>query len=396
MKRGQSRRTFLRLGAVSAGLGTAGCSAIEALSRSKGSDATWPMFQHDAANTGYSPDKGPRADVSARWRFKTEGGQQTSTWPPAVVDGTVYVGGDWLYALDAKTGTKQWQKPLGRPAPPAIVDNIVVVPRTAPRWRLTGLAAVSGEQLWELDIGFNGYSWPTVADETVYIGGGSRDSRSVYAVDLTTGVERWRFPVERVVGTPAVVDGTVFVGDRGRGPDDANEPTFYALDALSGDELWRIDLDYLWSPAVVDGRVFVCSGAIIYALDAATGEIEWTVTRNLDRGAVMFPAIADETLYVTGTDVAAYDIQDGTQLWQAGREMKGLFPTLTEDTLYATDGAGTLHALSTSGGQSRWTYDVASPQRKPRSTQRGSAPAISGETAYVMGVSGSVYALEEG
>jgi|GEM_PF-2157814 outer membrane protein assembly factor BamB len=49
-----------------------------------------PMFQYDAANTGTSPDEtGPQTTVGEQWFFETGGSVEA---PPAVVDGTVYVG----------------------------------------------------------------------------------------------------------------------------------------------------------------------------------------------------------------------------------------------------------------------------------------------------------------
>jgi len=396
MKRTSSRRTFLQLGAVCGAVGTAGCT--DTVGRIIGDDdatgTDWPMSQYDAGNTGHTPDSGPSDGVSVRWQFETEGAPLRSTWPPAVVDGTVYVGGEWLYALDARTGEKRWQKPLGRAAAPAVSDGIVVVHRDAPREEFVGLDASTGEVQWRVDIGGTVYSWPTVADGTVYTGGTEGETHHVHAIDIETGTEEWRVEVDRI-GPPAVVDGTVYVGDQHRNPDGTGEPTFHALDAETGEELWRTDLAYVRSPVVADGRVFATSGATIYALDAGTGSVEWTVGRELDRGAVLFPAVADDTLYVSGTDVSAHDMEDGSEKWQVDRGMHGLHPTVTDDTLYATDGDGRLHALSTDDGEERWSLDIATPEPDVEGEQRGGPPAISGGTAYVLGVSGTVYALEE-
>jgi len=63
---------------------------------------------------------------------------------------------------------------------------------------------------WTHETGNGVYSSPAVVDGTVYIG--SRDNR-VYALDAATGRERWTHETGGDVhSSPAVVDGTVYVG----------------------------------------------------------------------------------------------------------------------------------------------------------------------------------------
>jgi outer membrane protein assembly factor BamB len=94
---------------------------------------------------------------------------------PTAVDGTVYVGssdGD-LYALDAGTGSVDWQRDLGRTVE----------------------------------------SSPAVVDGTVYVGSShSGRGGGVYALDAERGTVDWSHEASTVHGSPAVVDGTVYVG----------------------------------------------------------------------------------------------------------------------------------------------------------------------------------------
>jgi polyvinyl alcohol dehydrogenase (cytochrome) len=103
-------------------------------------------------------------------------------------------------------------------------------------------------------------------------------------IDTTTVADltrAWLFTTDDVVtATPAVVDGTVYVGDW--------SGAFYAIDAETGDEVWRVNTDVhptvysgqiVSSAAVADvgGRrlVYVGAGKTMYAWDATDGEEVW-------------------------------------------------------------------------------------------------------------------------
>jgi outer membrane protein assembly factor BamB len=76
----------------------------------------------------------------------------------------------------------------------------------------------------------------------------------------TDGNPQWRFQTDGFVkSSPAVVDGTVYVG--------SNDGHVYAIDASSGTEQWSFQTDgYVdSSPVVKDGRVYV-GGDTVYAL----------------------------------------------------------------------------------------------------------------------------------
>jgi outer membrane protein assembly factor BamB len=187
------------------------------------------IFNDGEAGTLYAIDT---ATAEQEWTFEasTEAGSLLSA--PTVVDGTVYIGGEYnggdgtfgdedgvLYAVDAVTGTEEW--------------------------------AFTEPSLHQ-------YRSPTVADGTVYIGskeylgGGPPEenySASVYAVDATTGQQEWAFTeAEETFNTsPTVANGTVYLGDE--------EGKMYALDATTGTEEWTFT-DPLGltssSPTVVD------------------------------------------------------------------------------------------------------------------------------------------------
>ena len=87
---------------------------------------------------------------------------------------------------------------------------------------------------------------------------GSLDSY-FYAVDSSTGQERWRFKTEdRIVSSPAIADGfspTIADGVVYFSSDDGN---LYAVDITTSQERWRFTVEEgsLSSPALVDGMVY--------------------------------------------------------------------------------------------------------------------------------------------
>lgn len=76
------------------------------------------------------------------------------------------------------------------------------------------------------------FSSPAVYDGTLYFG--STD-RSVYAVDVTDGTERWSTRTDAQVNvSPTVADDVVYIGN--------GSSTVLALDPDSGEPLWTYDL----------------------------------------------------------------------------------------------------------------------------------------------------------
>ena len=64
-----------------------------------------------------------------------------------------------------------------------------------------------------------------MVDRAVYIGSGPS---GVYALDVATGAQRWRFQTGNWVGSsPAVVGGVLYIG--------SNDSYVYALDATTGE-----------------------------------------------------------------------------------------------------------------------------------------------------------------
>ena len=176
-------------------------------------------------------------------------------------------------------------------------------------------------------------SSPAIVNGTVYIG--SNDS-NLYAIDAKTGIQKWLFAAKaRIPSSPAVADGRVYFG--------SYDGSFYALDAVTGKLQWTFNnagerryagthlhgslpaaetmpdpFDvYLSSPTVWDNAVYFGSGdGNVYSLDAATGSLRW----KFKTGDVVHasPAIVDGKLYIGSWDSYFYalDAATGKELWR--------------------------------------------------------------------------------
>ncbi len=157
----------------------------------------------------------------------------------------------------------------------------------------------------------------SLANGTVYFGS---DDEHLYAVDIQTGQEKWRFKTDGEVNVPsAVADGTVFFG--------SNDDYLYAVDTESGQEKWRFETDsnVIFAPVIADGTVFFGSNDdYLYALDTESGQEKWrfeterdTSSRSNFRIVDSSPAIGDGTIFFGHVDyLFAVDIETGQEKWK--------------------------------------------------------------------------------
>lgn len=118
-----------------------------------------------------------------------------------------------VHAVDIETGAEYWSTRLDEPANtmPAVYENTLCYGTCG--GRVVALDSTTGDRRWDFQVNDDGriLSWPTIAADTVYVG--SRDE-CLYALDRRDGSLRWCYDTEAAVDSnPAVVDGTVYVGD---------------------------------------------------------------------------------------------------------------------------------------------------------------------------------------
>jgi len=154
----------------------------------------------------------------------------------------------------------------------------------------------------------------------VYQGTGPRENAKI-AWSFPTS--RWFIPFSsggaRLLSSPVISDGVLFFG----GWDSA----FYALDADTGQMLWRFSTgrwipfygsENVWSsPALFDGLViFGCRDGTVYALRAATGEVEWKI--RTENTVTSSPVVSDGVAYFGNLAgyLYAVDAYTGKEVWK--------------------------------------------------------------------------------
>lgn len=219
------------------------------------SNADWPTYRGDAGRTATTLEAGPEL-LRLAWRLASAAPPRPA-WPPPA---------DRSY----------WQR----------LDSI--------NPRITD------------DHAFH----PVASGGTVYFASSADDT--LRAMDAATGAVRWRFTADGPLRyAPAVAEGRVFVG--------GDDGCVACLDAVSGELLWRrriadedrripgngrliSDMPVRTGLVVRDGAVYVAAGlfpsqgVFAAALDAATGDFLWR--RPLDASPQGYLLLSEDRLFV--------------------------------------------------------------------------------------------------
>jgi outer membrane protein assembly factor BamB len=295
---GVGRRRFLRLGGAAAGAAALGGCATLARPEEPLPAAATAQFRGGLDRRGYRPDLTIPAEVEVAWSYPVNTGDHT-----------------------------------------AAKASFVHVPAAAVR-EATGDAEAGDRLVVPGDDG-------------------------VVRAFTPTGDLRWEAPVEPTTrgihGTPAVADGTVFVG--------AYDGALYAFDLADGERLWRRKLgDAIGSsPAYHDGTVYMAveyytpSGGV-FGVDARTGAGQWADRRVTDHPHST-PAIDREHGYlVVGSNDGycyAWTYPDLEFAWKypTGEPIKG--PVATYDgAAFFGSWDSRVHRVALADGTADWTFDT--------------------------------------
>ncbi|MGY3682054.1 outer membrane protein assembly factor BamB [Streptomyces sp. TE33382] len=228
---------------------------------------------------------------------------------PVIHDGTVYLWQDArLRAVDARSGLERWSYPIGdaascggvpvrvTPAP----DGYVYI---AAGTRVLAVDTDSGRVSWHFESPAVFLSPPAFAPGPAVTGGGvylADYLGTVYALDASTGKDRWRIATEarQSIEPVLVTAGNVHVG---------SGSALYTLDAVTGTPKWRFAAggDVVGAPVVADGRVhFGSADHVLYTLDAAGGQLRWKLATGgeitgspVARAGVVYACSKDRCVY---------------------------------------------------------------------------------------------------
>ena len=237
------------------------------------------------------------------------------------------------------------------------------------------------------------FTEPILAADTVYFSLFINDGY-VFAQDSQTGKDKWRFKDKsNSLSAVAVANGRVFFG--------SNAGTLYALEAATGQEVWKKDQKgeafYTPAPAAFDDVVLftssqgsyqmnVRSDGRLFALEAKTGNVLWSFKT---KGVLTAPASSNSTVIVgdNESNVFAFDLATGQQRWKfdssGGNVMQ---PTLSNGTVYFATADGTLHAVDEATGVERW--------KSSKDIRVASSLAVDGGMIYFGAREKNLYALD--
>jgi polyvinyl alcohol dehydrogenase (cytochrome) len=304
-----------------------GTTVLKGSHADSGTDAGWPGYRHDFANTGSANDTKVNAgNVAKLAKVWATSGVTGVSGTPAVVDGVVYYG-DWtgkMNAVKADTGDSIWSTPM------------------------EGGWVVGG---------------PAVHDDGVYIGVG----KTLFRLDKKTGAIVWKATtndsgLSQINGSPVFVDGLVLqatAGIQDAVPDPTNSfrGTIGAYDAGTGKEVWRFYATPadatagsgvgIWSTPAVDTTrhlLYIGTGNTsseptapladaLLAIDYKTGKLAWSKQ--------FTPQDVFPKGNPTGKDV---DVGASPNLWTSdGRDLVGV-----------GDKGGNFHTMDRATGEVVW------------------------------------------
>lgn len=234
----------------------------------KAPDVAWPMVAANPQRTSWTPEE-VRGDSN---------GYYTVDWyhpiepyipykiQPIAANGNIYVStARGLYTFRASDGYLIW-----------------VYPTELPLGNSPSIATINGRSI-------------------AYVGG---YDRKIHAIDAFSGQDFSGYTAyEAMAGfetNPLVINKIIYAGNR--------DGYFYALDAITGDLIWRYQTEgpILFSAAYKNGVVYFASNdAHAYALDAVNGSLIWKTQKFLGEGFSSFwPVIYSEKL--TGKDYVIF------------------------------------------------------------------------------------------
>ena len=170
----------------------------------------------------------------------------------------------------------------------------------------------------------------------------------------------------KVMSQPVIAGGRIFAMDGG--------VQVSALDAASGNRIWRVDLKpddlrgnaFGGGPAFWNGRLYVATGyAEVLALDPADGKVIWR--KNVAAPVHNPPTVADGRIFAVTVDneLNALSTEDGRRLWahngipETAGLLGGASPAVEGEVVIAPYTSGELFALRVENGRAVWSDSLA-------------------------------------
>jgi outer membrane protein assembly factor BamB len=203
------------------------------------------------------------------------------------------------------------------------------------------------EVLWQAKLGDAVEGAPAITDGMVYIG--SYDEH-LYALDLMTGKEKWKFKCGPTKASPSVYKGNVFIGNE--------DGYFHCVDAASGNKKWTYETNgeiTCGANFAGDRVIFGSHDSTLYCL-TLDGKLDWKFqTEGPVNGS---PVIVGERTFLAGCDsnLHVIDIKAGKSLAAVDLQgQAGATAAVVGNNLYVGTMTNQVQAVDLKKNELAWT-----------------------------------------
>lgn len=297
-------------------------------------------------------------------RFSTEEG--TIQWKTSISgarifeikEGSVYVGTgtNEVYSLSAEDGTEQWNTEVsGIVSELGISDNHLITGTES--GSIQALNKVNGSESW-IQESTQEISEFDVSARTVC---SVRETGTVVAYWADTGTQRWNWQTDGGELFNLVIETSeesTYV---------STSDAIYSITLADGTTEWEFEANWY---KIVNNDIYAVaddgSPPEVYALSKDNGSLRWAV--QVDERVTDMIEVGDMIIITseTGT-ITAVGKSNGNQQWETSIQSGGDLGTVWTNTNYIyfhdySGGAGTLYALTLTGGNIRWSVRTSEPR----------------------------------
>ena len=229
------------------------------------------------------------------------------------------------------------------------------------------------------------YAAPILTSDGQLIAGGY--DFKLYSIDPTTGQLKWTFEgaTDKYIASPLVTDQAIFAPSA--------DGVLYSVD-FNGNLLWSYDTEGpLWSQPTTDEAcdcIYLASmDHSVYAIDSATGELKWK-TEEQGGAFAGTPAYGEQDSLFVGNfnnKLLALNAENGKTQWEfLTQNWVWSGPALQENILYFGDLNGDFYSVDAASGQQLWKLSPSSPIL--------GTPLVVADKVYYTVEAGIIYAVD--